>query len=207
MIAKCTAENAIGGTERVLDLDIAPIWVDPVKASIPSGSRLEIQCHAEGAKTWLTPVGEEVPFRAPAAFDPEDRVFNRNGTLIFKKIFNHDAGEYSCFSGDDFAKSTVSVFTQAMEFTHTPYSVARFPIPRSWYECLNISFNIKPQYNDGVLLLITGSNNVDFLRLVMKGGVIHLDYDLGSGRGKTESHQIRTQTWSSIRYFFFCQIG
>ncbi|CBY39657.1 unnamed protein product, partial [Oikopleura dioica] len=194
MVAKCTAENAIGGTERVLDLDIMPIWVDPVKSSIPSGSRLEIQCHAQGMKTWLTPVGEEVPYRAPAAFDPEDRVFNRNGTLIFKKIFNHDAGEYSCFSGDDFAKSTVS----AMEFTHTPYSVARFPVPRSWYECLHVSFNIKPQYNDGVLLLITGSNNVDFLRLVLKGGVVHLDYDLGSGRGETESHQIRTKTWSSI---------
>jgi len=93
-----------------------------------------------------------------------------------------------------------------MEFTHTPYSVARFPVPRSWYECLHVSFNIKPQYNDGVLLLITGSNNVDFLRLVLKGGVVHLDYDLGSGRGETESHQIRTKTWSSIRYYFLLMI-
>ena len=112
MVAKCTAKNVIGGTERVLDLDVEPVWVDPVKSSVPSGSRLEIQCHAGGARTWLSPVGEEIPFRPPAAFDPEDRVFNRNGTLIFKKIFKDDAGEYSCFSGDDFAKSTVSVFTQ-----------------------------------------------------------------------------------------------
>ncbi|CAG5113610.1 Oidioi.mRNA.OKI2018_I69.chr2.g7700.t1.cds [Oikopleura dioica] len=198
MVAKCTAKNAIGGTERVLDLDVEPVWVDPVKSSVPSGSRLEIQCHAGGARTWLSPVGEEIPYRPPAAFDPEDRVFNRNGTLIFKKIFKDDAGEYSCFSGDDFTKSTVSVFTQAMEFTHTPYSVARFSVPRTWYECVDISFNIKPQYYDGVLLLITGSNNVDFLRLFMKGGIIHLDYDLGSGRGKTESHMIRTGVWSSI---------
>ena len=83
-----------------------------------------------------------------------------------------------------------------MEFTHTPYSVARFPVPRSWYECVDISFNIKPQYKDGVLLLITGSNNVDFLRLVLKGGIVHLDYDLGSGRGKTESQFIKTSVWS-----------
>ena len=173
---RCIAENSVGTVQETISIAIKTPWINPPYQEVFSGSSVLLECSAAGNITWLWPDGSTIPISY-------ERFVMSDNFLNIKQAFKSDTGEYSCQSGSESDTAMVIVKSLPAQFLQTPLSMAKIPIPSSWYDKIDLQFKFRTLDSQGTILYAPGSNGVDYFKVYLEDGYILAEWNLGSGIG------------------------